>query len=53
MTDINFSNALLLKFASIVRSANIQIFSLITATARKRLLLQLVRLSKMVRVNLT
>ena len=48
MTDINFSNALLLKFASIVRSANIQIFSLITATARKRLLLQLVRLSKMV-----
>ena len=48
MTDINFSNASLLKFASIVRSANIQIFSLITATARKRLLLQLVRLSKMV-----
>ena len=48
MTDMNFSNALLLKFASIVRSANIQIFSLITATARKRLLLQLVRLSKMV-----
>ena len=48
MNDINFSKALLLKFASIVRSANIQIFSLITATARKRLLLQLVRLSKMV-----
>jgi len=48
MNDINFSKALLLKFAGIVRSANIQIFSLITASARKRLLLQLVRLSKMV-----
>ena len=39
---------MLLRFAGIVRSANIQIFSLITANARKRLLLQLVRLSKMI-----
>ncbi len=48
MNDLNFSKSLLLRFAGIVRSANIQIFSLITANARKRLLLQLVRLSKMV-----
>ncbi len=48
MKDLEFINSLLLRFAGIVRSANIQIFSLITANARKRLLLQLVRLSKMV-----
>ena len=47
MNDLNFAKSLLLRFAGIVRSANIQIFSLITANARKRLLLQLVRLSKM------
>ena len=33
-------------FAGIIRKANTQIFSLITANARKRLLLQLLRLSK-------
>ncbi len=48
MNDLDFNKSLLLRFAGIVRSANIQIFSLITANARKRLLLQLVRLSKMV-----
>lgn len=48
MNDLDFNNSLLLRFAGIVRSANIQIFSLITANARKRLLLQLVRLSKMI-----
>ena len=48
MNDIDFNKSLLLRFAGIVRSANIQIFSLITANARKRLLLQLVRLSKMI-----
>ena len=48
MNDLDFNKSLLLRFAGIVRSANIQIFSLITANARKRLLLQLVRLSKMI-----
>ena len=51
MNDLDFTKSLLLKFAGIVRSANIQIFSLITANARKRLLLQLVRLSKMIQGN--
>ncbi len=51
MNDLDFNKSLLLRFAGIVRSANIQIFSLITANARKRLLLQLVRLSKMVHDN--
>jgi len=51
MNDLDFNKSLLLRFAGIVRSANIQIFSLITANARKRLLLQLVRLSKMVQEN--
>jgi CRP-like cAMP-binding protein len=35
----------LVKFTRVVRSANQQIFSLATANARKRLLLQIVRLS--------
>ena len=51
MNDLDFTKSLLLRFAGIVRSANIQIFSLITANARKRLLLQLVRLSKMIQGN--
>ena len=51
MNDLDFTKSLLLRFAGIVRSANIQIFSLITANARKRLLLQLVRLSKMIHDN--
>ena len=51
MNNLDFTKSLLLKFAGIVRSANIQIFSLITANARKRLLLQLVRLSKMIQGN--
>ena len=51
MNDLNFTKSLLLRFSRIVRDANIQIFSLITANARKRLLYQLLRLSKMNRVN--
>ena len=51
MSDTVFLKSLLLRFAGIVRSANTQIFSLITANARKRLVLQLVRLSKMVQGN--
>lgn len=51
MSDKVFLKSLLLRFAGIVRSANTQIFSLITANARKRLVLQLVRLSKMVQDN--
>ena len=51
MSDKVFLKSLLLRFAGIVRSANTQIFSLITANARKRLVLQLVRLSKMVQGN--
>ena len=51
MKDTVFLKSLLLRFAGIVRSANTQIFSLITANARKRLVLQLVRLSKMVQGN--
>ena len=51
MKDTIFLKSLLLRFAGIVRSANTQIFSLITANARKRLVLQLVRLSKMVKDN--
>lgn len=51
MSDKIFLKSLLLRFAGIVRSANTQIFSLITATARKRLVLQLVRLSKMIQGN--
>ena len=51
MNDLNFTKSLLLRFSRIVRDANIQIFSLITANARKRLLLQLVRLSKMIQDN--
>ena len=51
MNDKVFLKSLLLRFAEIVRSANTQIFSLITANARKRLVLQLVRLSKMVQGN--
>ena len=47
MNDLNFTKSLLLRFSRIVRDANIQIFSLITANARKRLLYQLLRLSKM------
>ena len=45
MNDLNFTKSLLLRFSRIVR--NVQIFSLITANARKRLLYQLLRLSKM------
>ena len=51
MNDKVFLKSLLLRFAGIVRSANTQIFSLITANARKRLVLQLVRLSKMIQGN--
>ena len=51
MSDKVFLKSLLLRFAGIVRSANTQIFSLITANARKRLVLQLVRLSKMIQGN--
>ena len=51
MSDKVFLKSLLFRFAGIVRSANTQIFSLITANARKRLVLQLVRLSKMVQGN--
>ena len=51
MSDKIFLKSLLLRFAGIVRSANTQIFSLITASARKRLVLQLVRLSKMIQGN--
>ena len=47
MNDLNFTKSLLLRFSRIVRNANIQIFSLITANARKRLLYQLLRLSKL------
>ena len=51
MNDLNFTKSLLLSFSRIVRNANIQIFSLITANARKRLLYQLLRLSKMNKEN--
>tara|TARA_B100000900_G_C20332780_1_gene614900 strand:- start:41 stop:733 length:693 start_codon:yes stop_codon:yes gene_type:complete len=51
MNDLNFTKSLLLRFSRIVRNANIQIFSLITANARKRLLYQLLRLSKMNKEN--
>ena len=51
MGDTVFLKSLLLRFSEIVRSANTQIFSLITANARKRLVLQLVRLSKMIEGN--
>ena len=44
--DIDFCKSLMRLFAGIIRKANTQIFSLITANARKRLLLQLLRLSK-------
>ena len=51
MNDLNFTKSLLLRFSRIVRNANIQIFSLITANARKRLLYQLLRLSKLNKEN--
>ena len=47
MNYLNFTKSLLLRFSRIVRNANIQIFSLITANARKRLLYQLLRLSNL------
>ena len=47
LNDNDFCRSLLNKFSNIVRRANQQIFSLITANARKRLMLQLVRLSHM------
>jgi len=46
LNDIDFCKSLMRLFAGIIRKANTQIFSLITANARKRLLLQLLRLSK-------
>jgi CRP-like cAMP-binding protein len=45
LRDYDFCRGLLVKFTRVVRSANQQIFSLATANARKRLLLQIVRLS--------
>jgi len=45
LNDYNFCRSLLVKFTRIVRRSNQQIFSLSTANARKRLLLQMVRLS--------
>ena len=46
LNNIDFCKSLMRLFAGIIRKANTQIFSLITANARKRLLLQLLRLSK-------
>ena len=45
LKDYDFCRALLVKFTRVVRRSNQQIFSLATANARKRLLLQMVRLS--------
>ncbi len=45
LKDYDFCRALLAKFSIVVRRANQQIFSLATANARNRLLLQIVRLS--------
>ena len=39
MNDLNFTKSLLLRFSRIVRSANFQIFSLITANARKKIVI--------------
>ena len=49
--DYNFCRALLAKFTTVVRVANQQIFSLATANARKRLLLQMLRLSSISKKN--
>ena len=45
LKDYDFCRALLAKFSRVVRRSNQQVFSLATASARKRLLLQIVRLS--------
>ena len=45
LQDYDFCRALLVKFTGVVRRANQQILSLATANARKRLLLQMMRLS--------
>ena len=45
LKDYDFCRALLVKFTGVVRRANQQILSLATANARKRLLLQMMRLS--------
>ena len=45
LKDYDFCRALLAKFTRVVRRSNQQIFSSATASARKRLLLQIVRLS--------
>ena len=51
LEDYNFCRSLLVKFTRIVRSSNQQIFSLATASVRKRLLLQMVRLSLIDKLN--
>ena len=53
LEDYNFCRSLLVKFTIIVRRSNQQIFSLATANARKRLLLQMVRLSLIDKTNPT
>ena len=53
LEDYNFCRSLLVKFTRIVRRSNQQIFSLSTANARKRLLLQMVRLSSIDKTNPT
>ena len=45
LKDYDFCRGLLAKFARVVRRSNQQVFSLSTASAKKRLLLQVVRLS--------
>ena len=53
LEDADFCRSLLVKFTRIVRRSNQQIFSLATANARKRLLLQMVRLSSIDKTNPT
>ncbi len=53
LEDYNFCRSLLVRFTRIVRRSNQQIFSLATANARKRLLLQMVRLSSIDKLNPT
>ena len=53
LKDYDFCRALLVKFTRVVRRSNQQIFSLATANARKRLLLQMGRLSMISKTNST
>ena len=46
LKDINISNYFLFKFAGIIRKMNKNVFNLITASAKKRLLFQILHLSE-------